>query len=929
MSTYIPGITDYIPQIQPFQPNYNFLGNILQTRQSRYDAAHKKLNGIYGTILNSPMLREENINRRDEFFKSIDGEIKRISGLDLSLQQNVDQAAAVFKPFYEDKDIQNDMIQTKTFYDGLQRHEALKNCNDPEKCGGQAWDPGAKQLQYKAEEFKKMSTKDALNFRMPTYTAYYNWEKDAMKLAKDMDYNVEKDTISGNWIVTQRNGELVQGGLLNLFSSAYGNDPRVSANNNTKAYVDRKDYTFQNAAKHGSEEAAEMFYLNTKIEQYNKMMQPLDKQVKDASAETAERKKQLTEDQGTVGLTPEDQKILDGIGVLQQSLDQTQKYVDVANNTVNSDQSPNVESLRQKGDAAAAHMLLVDDLYSMAETMSHRGEKLSYKENPYAMEAVKQKNREKMAAVDFDYYKLKKVVDVEAHKQEATFDHGLKTGAIPSSTSSVATLQDATPWATTTPGESAAIGIDENRETIQKMSQDRNSMNTASLWNVVQTAQLAASNGDVGATNYLNKLLGSDYKKVQGAEDMVKTLGQRKIALESAFDQTIRHIDPKQNPNGSVKWASTVLENNREMFNQTVTKNKAVYATIQDNMKVSSDIVNNIQKQAGPGQAAYADADLLLVGGMPMTDEEMPHQFVVNYMVKHKVSADEAYDQAKEIYEPLRDKFIETFGTHPKAMLNQGTGLKGGGTQTAYAMRYDNVNPGAYMDKGTKLLRGIMSAVVPNENAFNAIYGLPTKENIEKNENNESLKMFSREVMNDILSGNKDLGTLSYIESPIAGNNKDISALSVFLPTEYLAKHIGSKEKQGPLWNDRDKLLNGFTLYYNNKTIKTPTTEGTKTSDLVNVAKYQGLTYNYPDAAQDVKIVTDASGKLNAQLVLKHYEWDPTKKDYVESIVYDVQPITESGLVAADAQLNASLKQLQDQNVKIKKWQAANNKKRT
>ena len=43
MATYIPGITDYIPQIQQFRPDYNFYGNILQSKQGQFDANHKQL----------------------------------------------------------------------------------------------------------------------------------------------------------------------------------------------------------------------------------------------------------------------------------------------------------------------------------------------------------------------------------------------------------------------------------------------------------------------------------------------------------------------------------------------------------------------------------------------------------------------------------------------------------------------------------------------------------------------------------------------------------------------------------------------------------------------------------------------------------------------------------------------------------------------
>jgi hypothetical protein len=44
MATYLQGVTDYIPQFQPFQPDLNFYGNVMQTKQTQYDTNWKALN---------------------------------------------------------------------------------------------------------------------------------------------------------------------------------------------------------------------------------------------------------------------------------------------------------------------------------------------------------------------------------------------------------------------------------------------------------------------------------------------------------------------------------------------------------------------------------------------------------------------------------------------------------------------------------------------------------------------------------------------------------------------------------------------------------------------------------------------------------------------------------------------------------------------
>ena len=79
MATYLPGVTDYIPQIQPFKPDFNFYANVLQTKEAQYKAGYQRLSGIYGSLLNSEMLRQDNNMRREQFFYDIENNIKNLS----------------------------------------------------------------------------------------------------------------------------------------------------------------------------------------------------------------------------------------------------------------------------------------------------------------------------------------------------------------------------------------------------------------------------------------------------------------------------------------------------------------------------------------------------------------------------------------------------------------------------------------------------------------------------------------------------------------------------------------------------------------------------------------------------------------------------------------------------------------------------------
>ena len=103
MATYIPGIETYVPQVQAFTPDYKFLENVMGTRQDRYTNNYNQLNELYGKVVYADLSREDNQNIRDQYAKELTPKLEQVSGLDLSLQENVNAAQGLFKPFYEDK----------------------------------------------------------------------------------------------------------------------------------------------------------------------------------------------------------------------------------------------------------------------------------------------------------------------------------------------------------------------------------------------------------------------------------------------------------------------------------------------------------------------------------------------------------------------------------------------------------------------------------------------------------------------------------------------------------------------------------------------------------------------------------------------------------------------------------------------------------
>jgi hypothetical protein len=402
MATYLQGVTDYIPQLQPFQPDLNLYANVLQTKQTQYDTAWKSLNSVYGQYYYADLSRENNINRKEEIIKNIDFNLKRVAGLDLSLSQNVQQATQVFKPFYEDQYLMKDMAWTKNYSNQKGRAQGYKNSLD-EKQRGMYWDGGVRAMDYMREEFQESSDADSLNFGNAEYTPYVNAIKEAQKVAKEAGLSIETVDFSqdGKWVVTTKNGEQLMTPLSRLFEAQLGSDPAIQAVYKTQAYLDRKDYAASNAAQfNGDKNAAEMQYLQTNYnmlkEQQRKQYEMLeqensvyDSKIKDVENRLKTKKSaQLTQylDQ-LKNAKATNQSVLDRVQADNDALAEQ----DGTATTTTGQQNPygDLKSLRWKVDNAMASTLMAKDFNEAAQIFAMKDAKQSIEANPYAVNEQK------------------------------------------------------------------------------------------------------------------------------------------------------------------------------------------------------------------------------------------------------------------------------------------------------------------------------------------------------------------------------------------------------------------------------------------------------------------------------------------------------------------------------------------------------------
>lgn len=405
MATYLQGVTDYIPDYQPFQPDLNFYSGLLQAKQNQYDSNWKQLNNLYGSLYNSELTHDLNIKKKDELLKQIDFNLKRVSGLDLSLEQNVNQAMQVFKPFYEDKYLMKDMAWTKNWMNTYNKANSLKTSQD-EKQRAQWWGTGVQGLELRRQMFKDANLDETLNMQNATYTPFVNATKEYMDLAKK--YNISKvqqlPDESGLYLVRQKNGELILPTLQEMFLAEYSNRPDIQAMYKEAAFVERMNYAYQNKDKFGSALEAEKDYIKSKYQWLKNYASDKNAKAKDELNTTQNLVGNVEKDIKEGNVNPQQMSYLDrlnqGLKVRASIANQTEQV----NNQINDKQSTAVEQgydedilsdlelARLKVDAGFASVRAEQDIMKAMNSYANVDAELEYKPNAVGLEFLRHKH---------------------------------------------------------------------------------------------------------------------------------------------------------------------------------------------------------------------------------------------------------------------------------------------------------------------------------------------------------------------------------------------------------------------------------------------------------------------------------------------------------------------------------------------------------
>lgn len=411
MATYIPNVTDTFPEIQTFRPDYSFLQSALQYKQSKFDAAFNQLNSVYGSILNAPLTRGINQERRDEFIKAADSELKKITSLDLSLPQNVQLASNVFKPFYEDQNLVKDITWTKNWNNEVQRAESLKTAEDVET-QKQYWDTGVKALMYQRQEFAETDDDMALRMGKATYTPNVDVNKMAFDYIKEAGFEIKTaPNLNGQWMVTHTNGKNAVLPMMNYVSLIMGNDPRVKNYYKTMEYVQYNDFVNSQAPVLGSKELAQKAYadqiLATAPKQYDKLVTRVRDDYNKANIRVGANEN-LIQSEGIIPGSDEHKNYLEAL--------KERDVLKAAVETVDNEELSlnNISDYVMKARALKTNIDMMDNFAKVANTAAYIKTSTDVKANPYALDDHRAMNDMKVAKFKQDLEDEKEAKKVQS-----------------------------------------------------------------------------------------------------------------------------------------------------------------------------------------------------------------------------------------------------------------------------------------------------------------------------------------------------------------------------------------------------------------------------------------------------------------------------------------------------------------------------------
>lgn len=202
MATYLPNVTDVIPEPALFTPDFSFLDTMLRRRQALYEQGFAQVNSAYNFV-NRDVTNPYNAQAKDRFLNEAKSRLKNLSSMDLSQRQNVSLASSVFQPFYSNKSVLGDQAITAHW----NQQESIGESYRLKDGGKEFSEDNMNYVRMQREQFRNDTPDSWGNYygNRRYYTPYYDWNKEITERMKDFKPSSTKiERINGMYMVTTK-----------------------------------------------------------------------------------------------------------------------------------------------------------------------------------------------------------------------------------------------------------------------------------------------------------------------------------------------------------------------------------------------------------------------------------------------------------------------------------------------------------------------------------------------------------------------------------------------------------------------------------------------------------------------------------------------------------------------------------------------------
>lgn len=433
MATYIPGVQGYYPEFEPFVPDYKFLSGVLDQRTDRYNTNYKALNDLYSKVVYADLTRDDSIEMRDQYANLLAPKLEQVASMDLSIQQNVDAAKALFQPFYDNDLIVKDLIATQQYKKELGYANSLLESDD-KKTREKYWQTGVEALQYQMQDFKQADPGKALKMGLPKYVPDADLFQMSLDVLKESGLSVEQERLdpSGYWIIKQKNGSIVTPIAFETVKRTLLDDPRVINAYYTDAYVKSRKFAEDGMAQgqFTTVDEGRTVWANNMIADIQAKTLRQNEKTKDKVKETEDVKnnwEQYQRQYGIVAGSDEDLAMIEALAKYDAEKAKLRSQEDILQES--QDPSPSDETLISKAYNMLMSYNISDDMMAAAQKYSMTDASLTFKSNPYKEMELKfahenalelAKHKYKLAEQD-----AKHKLDKELYDYENRFKVGL------------------------------------------------------------------------------------------------------------------------------------------------------------------------------------------------------------------------------------------------------------------------------------------------------------------------------------------------------------------------------------------------------------------------------------------------------------------------------------------------------------------------